>query len=202
MYPSIQPSISNKGQKSMNSTAQRMEALEQQVRHQRHWNLALGAVIVVGGLLAATHSPSVPEVMQAKRFEVVNDDGKVMVLLNSMEHDGETFGFVKTQNGQGGTLVTLTANAEGNGFLKTQDGNGGTLVAISATVGGEGVVKTQNGKGQILVQLGTTVEGEGMVKTQNGQGGTLVKIGTYKGVRGGYVETFDQRGAPTSEIPE
>lgn len=41
-----------------------------------------------------------------------------------------------------------------------------------------------------------------MVKTQNGQGGTLVKIGTYKGVRGGYVETFDQRGASTSEIPE
>ena len=209
----------------MNRTEQRMEALEQQVRGQRRWNRALGAVIVVGGLLAATSSPSVPEVVQAKKFEVVNDQGKVIVRMNAVKHDGEQYGFittrgrngqslveigatvmgegqVKTQNGRGGTLVTLAANAEGNGFIKTQNGEGGTMVAIAATVGGEGVIKTQNGNGQTLVQLGTTVEGEGMIKTQNGKGGTLVKIGTYRGNRGGYVETFDQRGAPTSEIPE
>ena len=209
----------------MNRTEQRLEALEQQVRGQRRWNRALGAVIVVGGLLAATSSPSVPEVVQAKKFEVVNDQGKVIVRMNAVKHDGEQYGFittrgrngqslveigatvkgegqVKTQNGRGGTLVTLAANAEGNGFIKTQNGEGGTMVAIAATVGGEGVIKTQNGNGQTLVQLGTTVEGEGMIKTQNGKGGTLVKIGTYTGNRGGSVETFDPRGAPTSEIPE
>ena len=209
----------------MNSTEQRMESLEKQVRRQRRWNLALGAVIVVGGSLAATSPRSVPEVIQAKKFEVVNDQGQVVVLMNAVDHDGEQFGFVttrgeggrtlvelgvtvkgeglvKTQNGRGGDLVSLTANAEGNGLIKTENGKGGTLVAIAASVDGEGVVKTQNGSGGVLVQLGTTVEGEGMVKTQNGKGGTLVKIGTYKGVRGGYVETFDQNGAPTSEIPE
>ena len=43
---------------------------QSQVRRQRRWNIALGAVVVVGGLMAATGVRSVPDVIQAKKFEM------------------------------------------------------------------------------------------------------------------------------------
>ena len=66
----------------MSTTEDRIESLENQlrdqqsqVRRQRRWNIALGAVVVVGGLMAATGVRSVPDVIQAKKFEVVGDRG-------------------------------------------------------------------------------------------------------------------------------
>ena len=43
---------------------------QSQVRRQRRWNIALGAVVVVGGLMAATGVRSVPDVIQGKKFEM------------------------------------------------------------------------------------------------------------------------------------
>ena len=68
----------------MSTTEDRIESLENQlrdqqdqvriqqsqVRRQRRWNIALGAVVVVGGLMAATGVRSVPDVIQGKKFEM------------------------------------------------------------------------------------------------------------------------------------
>ena len=135
----------------MSTTEDRIESLENQlrdqqeqvrlqqfqVRRQRRWNIALGAVVVVGGLMAATGVRSVPDVIQAKKFEVVNDEGKVIVLIESVFSKGEHYGFVKTQNGKGGALVELGVTSGGNGMVKTQNGKGQTLVELGATTDGE-----------------------------------------------------------------
>ena len=154
----------------MSTLEQDVRTLQSQVRRQRRWNIALGAVVVVGGLMAATGVRSVPDVIQAKKFEVVNDEGKVIVLMNSVFHQGEHYGFVTTQNGKGQALVELGATTEGEGLVTTRNGKGGTLVELGVTTGGNGLVKTQNGKGQTLVKLGATTDGEGVVQTQNGKG--------------------------------
>ena len=191
----------------MSTTEDRIESLENQlriqqsqVRRQRRWNIALGAVVVVGGLMAATGVRSVPDVIQAKKFEVVNDEGKSVVVLRSIQGHGLiasndkngvlTFvvvnavgkggvfeGSMQTLNSKGQKLVELGATTGGNGFVKTQNGKGQTLVELSATTDGEGVVTTQNGKGQTLVKLAATVDGEGAIQTQNGKGQALVKLG-------------------------
>ena len=183
----------------MSTTEDRIENLENQVRRQRRWNIALGAVVVVGGLMAATGVRSVPDVIQAKKFEVVNDEGKAVVLLESVFFKGEHYGFVATQNGKGGTLVRLSATADGKGAVETQNGKGQTLVELSTTTDGYGAVETQNGKGQTLVELGVTTEGEGMILTENGKGQTLVQLGATTGGSGS-VTTQNGKGQTLVEL--
>tara|TARA_B100001059_G_scaffold208149_1_gene220213 strand:- start:215 stop:916 length:702 start_codon:yes stop_codon:yes gene_type:complete len=158
----------------MPTTEERMETLETQVRRQRRWNIALGVVVVVGGLMAAKGIQVVPDVIQAKKFEVVNDAGKVIVELSNVQGGGVDNGKLVTRNSTGGTLVTLIAGPDG-GVVETHNGKGQTLVAISATTEGEGSVTTKNGKGQTLVKLSAGPEG-GFVETQNGKGQALVTL--------------------------
>ena len=174
----------------MSTLEQDVRTLQSQVRRQRRWNIALGALVVVGGLMAATGVRSVPDVIQAKKFEVVNDEGKVLVLMDSVFSKGERYGFVTTQNGKGQKLVAIGASADG-GIVTTQNGKGQTLVAIGVTTDGEGRVTTENGKGQTLVALGASAVG-GAVKTQNGKGQTLVELGAS--ADGGIVTTQNDQG--------
>ena len=60
------------------STDTRIESLETQVRTLKRMLFGVFGLVVVGGLLAATTLQSVPDVIQAKKFEVVNDEGKVV----------------------------------------------------------------------------------------------------------------------------
>ena len=54
----------------MSTLEQDVRTLQSQVRRQRRWNIALGSVVVVGGLMAATGVRSVPDVIQGKNFEI------------------------------------------------------------------------------------------------------------------------------------
>jgi|GEM_PF-6602602 len=107
----------------MSTLEEEVRTLQTQVRGQRRWNIALGALgalgalVVGGGLMAATSSRSVPDVIQAKKFEVVNDEGKVLVRLGA-NVDGN--GLVKTQNGKGQTLVVLSSyTGQRGGYVET-----------------------------------------------------------------------------------
>ena len=60
------------------SDTTRIESLETQVRTLKRMLFGVFGLVVVGGLLAATTLQSVPDVIQAKKFEVVNGEGKVV----------------------------------------------------------------------------------------------------------------------------
>jgi hypothetical protein len=57
----------------------RLTTLERRVRCYQRLTLALGLVLVMGFSLAARDAPSVADVLQARRFEVVDEAGKVVV---------------------------------------------------------------------------------------------------------------------------
>jgi hypothetical protein len=57
----------------------RLQTLERRVRCYQRLMLALGLVLVMGVSLAARDAPSVTDVLRAKRFEVVDEAGKVVV---------------------------------------------------------------------------------------------------------------------------
>ena len=184
-------------------------------------------LVVAGAVLGATSLQTVPDVIQAKKFEVVNDEGKVIVQMDSLLHQGTEYGFITTSSSKGGTLVELGATADGEGLvvtengkggrlielgvgadtggdgigkISTQNGNGGTVVAITSTVDGEGLIRTENGKGGKLVQLGVTNDRVGNVVTQNGKGSNLVLIGAING--SGVVATMNEKREFTSFTPE
>ncbi|MDA7659974.1 hypothetical protein OAG01_00335 [bacterium] len=206
----------------MSTTEDRIENLENQVRRQRRWNIALGAVVVVGGLMAAKGIREVPDVIQAKKFEVVNDEGVAVVNLMSLNGGGmiktcdkngiptslivcevdalgRSCGSISTLNGKGRSLVSLGVNASGEGLVITENGKGQALVKIFASKDGGGMVETKNARDQTLVELGATVDGTGLIEIQNGKGGTLVRLGSTASGNGS-VSTRNAKGVSLVRI--
>ena len=143
--------------------------------------------------MAATGVRSVPDVIQAKKFEVVNDDGKVLVRLGANMRGN---GSVTTQNGKGQTLVQL-GSFDGSGFVETQNGKGQTLVALGTYRGG-GSIETQDGKGQSLVNVSSTPSGgEVLVKNSIGKGVLVMMIGPDGS---GLVMTLDPAGNKATSV--
>lgn len=157
---------------------------------------------------------SIPEVVKARAFHVVGENGEVLVKLDAIGDDQTgVVGTVTTFVDTGQEVIRLTATADNEGMVVTFDGKGQELVRLSvtegtfgsvttfdatgqrlarfgATVDGDGAVTTFNSKGQELVDLGVTVDGEGTVTTFNGKGQDLVTLGVTKGGNG-MVMVFD-----------
>ena len=64
---------------SLASLGARLQTLERRIRRYQRLTLALGLVLVMGVSLAARGTASVTDVLQTKRFEVVDEVGKVVV---------------------------------------------------------------------------------------------------------------------------
>ena len=180
------------------STDTRIATLESQVRTLKRMLFGVFGVVVVGGLLAATSLQSVPDVIQAKKFEVVNGEGKVIVELSNLSGGGVDNGMLVTRNSAGKTLVILAASSAG-GMVITENGKGKRLVQLTANSYGHGLVRTENGEGGILVDLASTSEGSGMIATENGNGGVLVKL-SAGGPGIGTVTTKNGKGQTVVEL--
>jgi len=150
----------------------RIYILETQVRSLKRIVCLVCCLLVAGVAISATQSQGVPNVIQAKSFEVVNDDGTAIVQLSRTTAG---LGTIRTMNNQGQELVRLGVTVSGKGFIKTLDGNGEVLVQLGVTTDGEGIIKTMNGNGRALVLLGG-LRGQGGVWTYSDDGVTTSKL--------------------------
>ena len=168
------------------SDTTRIESLETQVRILKRMLFGVFGVVIVGGLLAATTLQSVPDVIQAKEFQVVDNQGNVFVRVGSMKEGASQYGFIKTLNDEGNSLIRLEGGPVA-GMIQTQDGRGQPLVRIGA---GEnknatyGSVTTMSSSGSDLVQLSSSTGDDGLVNINNAQGGRIVYLGADIGGNG------------------
>ena len=117
---------------------ERINGLETQVRTLKRIVYGFGCLLVAGVVVSATSVQTVPDVIQAKKFEVLSDDGKAVVVLSSHLLDREMnaedsiyYGSVSALNSNGGTLVTLGSNnCNGTGQVATFNGHGRFLVLL------------------------------------------------------------------------
>ncbi len=91
----------------------RIELLETQVRILKRLFWGLGCLMIAGLAIAATSLQSIPEVLTAKRFAVVNDEGRVTARLYSDENGGVLYLF----NKDGTRTSALAALPNGGGAL-------------------------------------------------------------------------------------
>ena len=103
---------------------QRINGLENQVRTLKRIVYGFGCLLVAGVVVSATSLQTVPDVIQAKKFEVVNDEGKVIVELRNLIGGGVDNGMLVTRNSKGQTLVELTSNMFGHGGVVTRNEKG------------------------------------------------------------------------------
>ena len=121
--------------------------LRNQVRTLKRIVYGFGCLLVAGVVVSATSLQTVPDVIQAKRFEVVNDEGKPVVNLYAYD-DG---GVLSIQNKEGKSVAALFTNTNG-GVLGIHNKDGKQVAKLSANEGG-GVLKTLDGKGEITSTL-------------------------------------------------
>ena len=126
---------------------ERINVLETQVRTLKRIVYGFGCLLVAGVIVSATSLQTVPDVIQAKKFEVVNDDGKPVVNLYAYD-DG---GVLSIQNKEGKSVAALFTNTNG-GVLGIHNKDGKQVAKLSAKEGG-GVLKTLDGKGEITSTL-------------------------------------------------
>jgi hypothetical protein len=161
----------------MVTTEERMQILEKQVRRQRRWNLALGAVIIAGGLMAATSQRTVPEIIQAKSFEVVDDKGNALVLLapNPFGHGSVTVNKKSRGFGPGETIAVVSSDDLGNGGIDAYSRDGKTVIAsLGADPRGDGAVAVFSKRGKQVFQASPDDAGDGTVNLFNRDGKTMI----------------------------
>ena len=129
--------------------------LRNQVRTLKRMLLGVSGFLVAGGLLAATSLQSVPVVIQAKKFEVVDDEGNVFVRISGSSIQPNSIeslqggGKLSTYDSQGKLLILMGMNNHGSGGIQTMNNKGHTLVSLGTNRGGEGTIITENGKGEL-----------------------------------------------------
>ena len=100
------------------STDARIESLESQVRTLKRMLLGVLGLLVVGGLLAASSYQSVPELIQARKFQVVHPAGGVVVEIGtSSPLDRQESGGI-LQLKRDGKYVAELSDYQGVGNLK------------------------------------------------------------------------------------
>jgi hypothetical protein len=161
---------------------QRIIRLEKSVRFYR---LCLaGLLVVFTGLVIMSFDKknAVPDLIQAKAFQVVDDRGKVMVQLDKERNNGH----ISTYDPQGKRLVSLITTDGGAGGINTFGRNGDLLFKLTNTAEGGGYMALFNGKGNPVGEMGITVDESGYFRLNDREGKKLVWM-TYTQGGGGYL---------------
>jgi len=149
-------------------------------------NFAICSLIIVGYFVSTTNAP---DVIQAKKFEVVNDEGKVVAsfyanmgggMLSFSNKDGEVVaglgsdevnggGVLGINNKDGKIVAGIFANKDG-GVVRVLNNKFTEVVVISASTELGGLLGIHNKDGEQVVTLFANEDGNGMVQTNNGRG--------------------------------
>ena len=171
----------------------RIEALEKQVRALKRMLFGGVGAVVVGGLLAATHIQTVPDVIRAKKFEVVSEKGHGIITLGERAHGGVISVF--THDGKPRIEIASDEHAGALGVLN-DDGN--VVVALGAQPEG-GALAICDKHAKTVVALAAAGDDAGLV-VRNGEGTGVVAIGVDK-QSGGIINTFNSKDKRTSKLP-
>jgi hypothetical protein len=148
------------------STDTRIESLETQVRTLKRMLFGVFGLVVVGGLLAATSLQSVPDVIQAKKFQVVTDEGKVVASFYANMGGG----MLSFSNKDGEVVVGLGSDeVNGGGVLGINNKDGKIVAGIFANKDG-GVARVLNNKFTEVVRIDVDNNGYGEIKVTNSEG--------------------------------
>ena len=147
------------------STDTRIESLEKQVRTLKRVLYTLCGVGVLGGLLAATNLNTVPDVIQAKKFEVVNNEVKVVASFYANMGGG----MLSFSNKDGEVVAGLGSDeVNGGGVLGINNKDGKIVAGIFANKDG-GVARVLNNKFTEVAGIRATPDG-GVLGLFNNEG--------------------------------
>ena len=194
----------------------RLERENSRLRRGRIIVLVIASGLAVMGQAAPR---SVPDVIRAKKFEVIGDNGRLIARLgrgvfqdygalsifdSNEELKASIFastvgGVIFTANRKGRTVVSIGPDEAGNGSISTFNGKGKEAVRISTTTTGKETISTHNSKGERLVSISSTNKGDGAITANNGKGKKLLQI-TANRSGDGAISTHSSKGEKLFQI--
>lgn len=147
--------------------------LRNQVRTLKRMLFGVFGLVVVSGLLAATSLQSVPDVIKARSFEVVNKDGNLVAGL-SVDPDGNGALAILSKDMQP-TCAIVSASPYG-GMLSLANMDGEQKVLITST-GSAGTLHLYNNAGNKALHAGVNLGGNGHVTTHSSGGIATTRLG-------------------------
>ena len=162
----------------MNTQQSEIDVLKVQIKTLKRMCYGFGCLVVAGIALAATSMQGVPDVIEAKAFYVVNDEGKCVISLDQSEggelsirdKDGKPVARLNSYyygarldiyNNEGKEVAIFGANPDG-GTLAIGNKDGKSAAQLNATEDG-GELKIKNGDGPALAALGASPLGGGLI---------------------------------------
>ena len=161
--------------------------LRNQVRTLKRIVYGFGCLLVAGVVVGATSLQTVPDVIQAKKFQVVTDEGKVIVglgygggggLLRIFNQYGKQFAVLGLRGeGEGGLGISNKDGVEVAALLAYEDlgmlgiynKDGEPVAGIDATPGG-GELHIFNKDWKRVVAIGADANGDGLMTTHDSKG--------------------------------
>ncbi len=172
----------------MNNIEMRLQKLE--ATNRRYKTILILVIASFATIFMAFKSPkTVPDVIQAKRFEVVDISGNVLVTLT--QDDGK--GLIKTYNKDGKKLVNITYTTNQEGYIALEDGKGQeTMRFSSSNDGGGGYIGVYNPSGKRTLTLSNDNSG-GNIYVGNSNGDTRATVQCNSSA-GGFLGLYNSNG--------
>ena len=172
----------------MNTIEIRLQKLETSNRRYKSIILLMLAAFATV-FMAFRNNKTAPDLIQAKRFEVVDDFGNVLVNLSQDEGKG----IIKTYNKDGKKLVNITYTTNQEGYIGLEDGKGQETMRLSSSNdGGGGYIGVFNPSGKRTLTLCNDNSG-GNIYVSNSNGDTRATVQCNSSA-GGFLGLYNSSG--------
>ena len=180
----------------MENFEKRLAALEK--INARYRMLLVGALVISVYFIIASFSPHkiVPDLIQAKKFELVDDYGNVLARIENFDGSGA----MTTYKPNGSILTDIVATKGNSGGIVVYDGNGRKNILLTDVTGGGGSVVINNSSEQKVLSLGRNTQNAGSVTFYNGSSNEIGLI-TGDTNNDGVVLTYNNGGSQTARVP-
>lgn len=170
------------------SIEQRISRLEKNVRLYRMGFMSVLLVAVFFGTLSfKTKKSDAPELIQAKAFQVVDDEGNILVEINKEDGNGQ----LSTFTPDGKRLASIFTTSGGAGGLNTFGKDGEVLFKITDNEHGGGYLALFNGNNTEAAELGVDNKQVGYFRVNDSKGDKLAWI-TQTQDGGGYLSLVNE----------
>ena len=76
--------------------------------------------------------------LRVQRLEVVDEQGKAVIKLGSVDSNGS----IETYNDKGNLIIGITSSIDGEGAINTYNANEKQIIRLGSTTDGEGTLTT------------------------------------------------------------
>ena len=173
----------------------RLRKLEKSQARYRIAFLSTAVLTAAICLMGAKHRTD--DLIQAKTFEVVNDDAKVMARITTANSKGD----FRLFRADGQPLVSVYSSIDNTGRVDLYNANGKPMISMSSATNGAGSIIINNSSGNTSVQMASNNQNHGGLWVFNADGKRIAVITTSGTSADGVAEIYDAAGTKTGHLP-